>query len=244
MEQQRATTNFMNIRIRNIIDEIVLEVDPSDTIEQVKQKIKEKRFDVPLDQIRLLYGGKLLKDDKTLLECDINGEEILDLILKLSNQIYVKTPSGQALTIEVDHNNTIENIKTIIEKLEGTLAAKQRLELDGKIMEDKLSLNDYNIDKDSIITMAVNNDTASFTIRVKNYSQTFFLEMHPTDTVLDIKKKIFKSQDVETDVQRIILKGKDLSNDATMADHNIQHDDLLWLMLDLSKVLLIVNINM
>lgn len=226
----------MNIIIRSVTDEFILEVDPSDTIAQVKQKIQEKRISAALDRIRLLHGEKILEDKKTILDYGIQPGEVLNLILKLSNQILIKTANGQTLNIEADHNNTIEHVKNLIEKLNGTPAEKQRLELDGKIMEDNLSLNDYNIDKDSKITMVVKEHTGPMTIRVKNYSQTFFFEVHPTDTVMSIKKKISANQSVETDIQRIVYKGKELADNATMADHDIQHDTCLWLLMDLNKV--------
>lgn len=226
----------MNISIRSVTGEFILEVDPSDTIAQVKQKIQEKRFSVALDQIQLLHGEKILEDEKTILDYGIQREEQLNLFLKLSNQILIKTSTGQTLNIEVDHNNTIEHVKKLIEKLNGTPTEKQRLKLDGKKIEDNLSLNHYSIDRDSKITMVVKEHTSPMTIRVKNYSQTFFFEVHPTDTVMSIKKKISAHQGVETDIQRIVYKGKELADNATMADHDIQHDTCLWLLLDLNKV--------
>lgn len=154
---------------------------------------------------------------KTLASYNIHKDSTLFLVLRGELQVTVQTFTGKIITLQMKSSNTIGNVKVEIQIREGIQPYDQMLLIAGKQLEDALTLKDYNISNESMLTCNLNIPGFRLQISVKTETgKVINLDVWIFDKIHTIKAKIQDKEDIAVDHQRLLFGSKQLEDHRTI----------------------------
>ena len=130
-----------------------LDVMASNTIDHVKDKIKDKEW-IPQNQQRLTYRGELLQGESTIGSYHVDNRGTLVLQIVSGVQIFVQTQLGETIALDdMKARDAIDNVKRKIQDLLGIPPYKMRLIFAGVLLENGRTLSEYNVPPNSQLTL-------------------------------------------------------------------------------------------
>ena len=145
----------INIFIKYYKDEIPFTFHTEKTIKFIKSELNKNLKIHCYDETKLIlkYNDEELQDNKKLKNYNINSELKFELCKPVNmSQIFIRSLIGHTFSINaIIPDQTIKEIKFLIEKFEGIEKDLQRLIFTGRQLENDNTLGSYNIEKESIL---------------------------------------------------------------------------------------------
>lgn len=203
-----------------------LKVRASDTIEVIKAMIQDKKG-FPQSQQKLLFANTILESGHTISDYGIKDGCTLHVALVPRMKIFVKTLAGKTIPLEVEPSDFTESIKAMIQDKEGFPLDKQTLLFAGKVLEDGHVLSDYNIKRESTLTVVLRLGIKIFVKTCYESSLTLYAET--SNTIQSIKAKIKALEGFLPDQQKLTFAGEQLEDRHTLSKYNIKGESTLYL---------------
>lgn len=222
----------ISVNIHTSDDQFSVLVNETDTILDLKMKIEKEKSLLPKYQ-SLLVEGNCLNDNCTVgyYELENNTVQLIDKSRTIT--FVINREGGEPIEVVAKDYFTVSDLKSKISKITKIPYAGQILKAGDVILKRGTELWSYHFPDKATLSLTVTDST--FEVYIKTLQgTTLIVGVHEKETILSIKSKIEKELDIPCSDMRLIFAGKELENDKSVQDYNIQKEATLHLVCRLS----------
>lgn len=153
-------------------------------------------------------------------------------------QIVVKAKNGKTITLDVEPNNLIKDVKAKIQDKEGIPIDKQILFYIGKKLEDNKTIEHYSISKNATLILNLTSKKETITVIINTIDNTSFpITISPSNQVMDIKLLIETVTNISADRQRLFYNNQELVEFYQIQEYSIENDSHIYLQICSSEII-------
>ena len=208
-----------------------IEVEKTNTIEDIKKKIFGIENNIPLDFQRLYFDGEELEDNKTLEDYEISEDDTI--LCEKKTDIDINIIYNDQYFTNIDEANledTIDFIKIQIEAKTYIPLSQQILYFEDKELEDNKTLLYYHFNKglkEKTFYLFTENKNGILINIKRNSGENIKLLENEKHKIENIKQKIYEIKQFPIEYQCLIYDDKELVNYRTLVDYNISHNSTI-----------------
>jgi hypothetical protein len=151
-------TGPFNVNVRQLSSGVVsvIQINPSETIVNLKLRVQDRTQIAPNDQI-LLFKNRRLNVGRTTTYYGIQPGSVIDLVRRNRQQfnVIVIGPTGRQVQINIEPTQSLNILKKRIHPLFGIAPNQQRLHFNNRILSRSHILTHYNIINGSVLRLFV-----------------------------------------------------------------------------------------
>ena len=205
------------------MQETVLEVEPTDTLEKIKSRMQNNEL-VP--KSCFFFNDQKLEDQLTLSHYKVENQS--RLVLKLNETLYLtifKEWNDEEIVLKVDSFDPTKIIKSQILNMDVDLLERCCLIFNFQELEDEKTLSHYKIQNDSRIKLKLNGPISIQILQEWN-KQEIRLEVDPFESIKNVKARVLSDS-----LSRLFYKNVELDDEHFLCDYEIRHESRLNLFL-------------